>query len=266
MARPLDDSTVRSLWNRNALPWESGFDADGDDHRAYVSDEPMLAMLGPVRGADVLDLGCGNGYLCRKLAHQGARVVGVDLSEDMLSLAARHEAAQPLGITYLAASATQLAALETASFDKIVCNHVLTSVPDHESVLDEARRVLRPEGRLVLALSHPCFSCGPRLWDLPAADSPRQEEASGYVVDDYFRTGGNLLAAWEGFAPVPYVHRPLSEYWRAFRVAGFLVSDFAEPSVSSRGRAELPGWQVRQMERIPYSCLFLLTRVQEPLR
>lgn len=53
------------------------------------TDEPLLAMLGDVRGKRVLDVGSGNGYLCRKLATQGgaARVVGVDICDGFVDMA-----------------------------------------------------------------------------------------------------------------------------------------------------------------------------------
>ncbi|MFJ9746572.1 class I SAM-dependent methyltransferase [Streptomyces chartreusis] len=256
----LDEERIRSSWDANAEVWDSNFEADGDAHRKYSSDEPLLAMLGDVTGLDVLDLGCGNGYLSRKLARRGASVTGVELSADMLKTALRYENEANLGITYAEASATDLTAIPATSFDKIVCNHVLSSVPDLDRALAEAHRVLRPSGELVVAISHPCFSCGPRNWDLPAPDSPRPEEAAGYRVDHYFRTGAHLLDAWAGFVPVPYLHRTLSDYWRSFRAAGFDVSDFDEPGASPRGRADLPEWRVRELQRIPYSCLFHLVR------
>ncbi|MDH6114188.1 SAM-dependent methyltransferase [Kitasatospora sp. MAP12-15] len=265
-AEGLDDTAIAALWDTNTKPWDAGFDADGDEHRKYVTDHALLAPLGDLAGAEVLDLGCGNGYLARKLAQAGADVTGVEISRRMLEAAMRHEQAQPLGITYLAASATDLNALADRSFDAIVCNHLLTSVPDLDAALSEAGRVLRDGGRMAVALSHPCFSCGPRHWHRPAPDSPRPEEAASYAVDDYFGAGPYLLTAWEGFAPIPYVHRPLSTYWHAFTTAGLTVTGFDEPRVNSRGHAELPAWRIRQVERIPYSCLFHLIRAARPAR
>ncbi|MGW2572539.1 class I SAM-dependent methyltransferase [Streptomyces sp. NPDC001537] len=149
----LDEERIRSSWDANAEVWDRNFETDGDEHRKYSSDEPFLAMLGDVTGLEVLDLGCGNGYLSRKLALEGARVTGVELSADMLDTALRYENNAALGINYAVASATDLTAFPPASFDKIVCNHVLTSVPDLDRALAEAHRVLQPNGDLIVAIS-----------------------------------------------------------------------------------------------------------------
>ncbi|MEU8678102.1 class I SAM-dependent methyltransferase [Streptomyces sp. NPDC048560] len=254
----LADVDVHALWDKNARPWDAAFDDDGDKHRKYVTDEPMLALLGPAHGRRILDLGCGNGYLCRSLARAGAHVTGVDVSEEMIRTAAAYEVAAPLGIRYLVASATALQGLTDASFDAIVCNHVLTSVDDYETALAEAHRVLHPGGRMTAVISHPCFSCGPRRWQPPVVDSPRPEEATGYLVDHYLDPGAHLLDDWPGFSPVPYFHRPLTAYWQAFRAAGFDIEDFTEPGPTSEARAQLAPWEYNQAERIPLSCIFQL--------
>ena len=56
--------------------------------------------VGDVRGRLVCDLACGQGDMARHLARQGARVVGVDISQKLLEIARREEAAEPLGILY----------------------------------------------------------------------------------------------------------------------------------------------------------------------
>ncbi len=66
--REITDADVQSNWNTNAVKWNSLYDDDGDRNRRYQSDEPMLALLGDVNSKQVLDVGSGNGYLCRKLA------------------------------------------------------------------------------------------------------------------------------------------------------------------------------------------------------
>jgi hypothetical protein len=71
---------------------------------------------------------------------------------------------------------------------------------------------------------------------------------------------GPYLGAWGNLDPVLSFHRPLKDYWRAFENAGFVVDGFDEPSISERGRRELPPWAVQEALRIPYSCIFLLKK------
>jgi len=109
--------------------------------RTEVIDE----YLGDVRGRYVLDVGCGGGWLVRKLTQAGARVVGVDPLEDALG---RARAEDPDG-TYLHAGAQELP-FGDASFDTVVFFNSLHHVPVEalDRALGEAVRVLRPGGVL----------------------------------------------------------------------------------------------------------------------
>jgi len=137
---------VRANWNRNADRWTATCDDDGDSNRRYQSDPPMLALPGDLRGLDVLDPGCRDRCLCRKLARAGARITGVDLSERFLRRATRREGEERLGIRYVAGSATRMHSLASESFDRAVSNHVLMDIIDYAAVLREGFRVLGPGG------------------------------------------------------------------------------------------------------------------------
>jgi len=251
---PGDEDALAS-WNANARTWDAGYDDDGDRNRRFQSDEPMLAMLGDVAGLDVLDVGSGNGYLCRKLARAGARMTGVELSDAFLDIARARESD---GIRYVHASVSAMP-LPDGSFDRAVSNYVLMDVPDYQAALAEVHRVLRPGGLFVAVICHPAFACGPQDWHAPAPDSPRPEERAGWVVDGYFRRGP-YESQWGGLKPVLSFHRPLRDYWREFRKAGFTVEDFEEPSITERGRRELPPSRVATSLRVPWSCVFGLRR------
>jgi len=253
------EADCRTNWNRNAIRWSATYDDDGDSNRRYQSDEPMLAMLGEVQGHTVLDVGSGNGYLARKLAARGAAVTGVELCDEFMRIAREREAAKPLGIAYVHGSVTRMEALAADSFDKAVSNYVLMDVLDYEAALGEVFRVLRPGGVFVAVISHPAFGSGPASWVRPAPDSPRPEDRAGFLVDDYFRRGA-VHAVWGDLDPVLSFHRPLRDYWRAFKQAGFTIDDFEEPSVTERGRAELPPSRMQTVLRVPWSCMFRLVK------
>jgi arsenite methyltransferase len=108
--------------------------------------------LGPMRpGESVLDLGCGAGFdafVAAQLVGPGGRVVGVDLSPEMLAVAraALAEAGFPQ-VEFRKASIETLP-LPDASFDVALSNGVLNLVPDKPAALGEIFRVLRPGGRL----------------------------------------------------------------------------------------------------------------------
>src|SRR5580704_3302747 len=102
-------------------------------------------ILGDVRGRDVLDVGCGAGWLVRRLAGAGARPVGVDPLADALE---RARAEDPDGgARYLEAGAQELP-FGDSSFDAVVFFNSLHHIPvaDLDRALAEAARVLRGGG------------------------------------------------------------------------------------------------------------------------
>ncbi len=94
------------------------------------------------RGLDVLDLGCGGGFMAEPLARRGASVVGVDPCRQAVVAAARHARATGLTIDYRVGRGEALP-LATRAVDVVVCVDVLEHVDDLGRVLAEIRRVLR---------------------------------------------------------------------------------------------------------------------------
>ncbi|MCK5738087.1 class I SAM-dependent methyltransferase [bacterium] len=102
-----------------------------------------LLELIPPKTRQILDLGCGDGYLSWLLAKAGHQVTALDISQNRLKkfneLAAEYNITQTIGDI----RETGLAA---ASFDGAVCSEVIEHIPDYERVIAETFRVLRPGG------------------------------------------------------------------------------------------------------------------------
>ncbi|MCL5778723.1 methyltransferase domain-containing protein [Limibaculum sp. FT325] len=109
----------------------------------FVSDlgAPVLALLDPRPGEDILDLGCGDGVLSLRLVEAGARVVGVDASVDMVA------AARARGIDARLADGHALE-FERA-FDGVFSNAALHWMTRPDAVIAGVARALRPGGRFV---------------------------------------------------------------------------------------------------------------------
>jgi phosphatidylethanolamine/phosphatidyl-N-methylethanolamine N-methyltransferase len=101
-------------------------------------------------GGRILEVGVGTGISLPAYSPH-SRLVGVDLSEPMLRKARRRVAELPLpNVEGLALMDAEHLAFPDESFDVIVAQHVITTVPDPEAVLDELVRVLKSGGEIVL--------------------------------------------------------------------------------------------------------------------
>jgi ubiquinone/menaquinone biosynthesis C-methylase UbiE len=144
-------------------------------------------------GEDVVDVGCGPGLLAAEMAQDvgaGGSVLAVDPSEDMLALAATAErGTDGAPITFAAGDACALPA-EDASADAAVATQVYVYVADMPAALQEARRVLRPGGRLLVLDTD---------WDSIVWKSSDPERMR------------RVLSAWDEHLVDPYLPRKLPE-------------------------------------------------------
>lgn len=109
----------------------------------FVSDlgSPVLELLSPQAGERILDLGCGDGVLTRKLADLGCKVVAVDSSAPQV------EAAKRLGLEAYLMAGEELPYLN--EFDAVFSNAVLHWIKRADVMIEGVYRSLRPGGRFV---------------------------------------------------------------------------------------------------------------------
>jgi SAM-dependent methyltransferase len=110
--------------------------------------EYAFYLLGDVRGLTVLDYGCGAGADAVLLAARGARVIGVDISPELIEIARKRAAAYGFKVDFSAASAYDTG-LPIASVD-LVFSHAILHHLDLLAARCETRRVLKPGGALIL--------------------------------------------------------------------------------------------------------------------
>jgi len=111
--------------------------------------------LGPINeGASILDVGCGAGVdtiLAGMMAGPTGRAVGIDMIAGMLDRARENlRRIGVMNVTFQQASAEQLP-FPDGTFDVVISNGVFNLVPDKRTALKEVFRVLKPDGRLMVA-------------------------------------------------------------------------------------------------------------------
>jgi SAM-dependent methyltransferase len=206
------------------------YDAYADEYRILVArrelggvdGDPMgilprlLGLLGDVADRRVLDAGCGDGYLARALAARGAEVTGIDISPRLI------EAARRLGpagqVSYRVADLSRPLPALAGSFDAVASSLVLNDLPDYRGFAATLGAVLKPGGRLVVALNNPYGAVIRKH------------------VADYFESGTvhPYRGLWAAGVKTHYHHQTLEEYVDAFAAAGLVVTRLADvPTMAS---------------------------------
>ncbi len=152
---------VHRMWDAVAESW--GEHADHVEQRSQVVSRLMIDAVAPAPGDEVLELACGAGGLGLAIADRvspGGRVVLSDVAPQMVAIAAARAARRPDGGVTTTAVSARLIDLEQidlpdASFDIVVCREGLMFALDPAAAMSEIARVLRPGGRVAVAVWGP---------------------------------------------------------------------------------------------------------------
>jgi len=111
----------------------------------YVSERATL------KGAPVLDVGCGGGLLAEGLAREGANVIGIDLAPSVLKVARLHALESELSVEYREIAAETLADQSPGRFAVVTCMELLEHVPDPAELVASLARLTAPGGAVFVS-------------------------------------------------------------------------------------------------------------------
>ncbi len=191
-----------------------------------VLEQPcMLSLLPEVKGALILDLGCGAGELCRRLAALDARqVTGVDISANMIELARKDI---PEGVTYLN-QAMEDVEFSPETFDLVVSSLAFHYIEDLQALFQKIYRWLKPSGILLFSNEHPVATCSQGFhhgWIKDASGN-----AICWPVDCYHQEG-KRESHWFVEGVIKY-HRTVSTIINTLINNGFTIKAVCEPVAS----------------------------------
>jgi ubiquinone/menaquinone biosynthesis C-methylase UbiE len=139
---------VSEFWDAEAATFDEEPDHGLRDPEIRDAWRRLLREHLPEPPARVADLGCGTGTLSVLLADEGYAVDGVDFSPEMVD-AAREKAAGRPGVTFAVGDAGA-PPFDRATYDVVLCRHVLWALDDKAAALERWVGLLREHGRLVL--------------------------------------------------------------------------------------------------------------------
>jgi 2-polyprenyl-3-methyl-5-hydroxy-6-metoxy-1,4-benzoquinol methylase len=153
---------TRDIWNQNAAFWDEYMGEGGSFQQLLIG--PATERLLDLKPSErALDIACGNGAFSRRMAQLGARVVACDFAPTFIERAKQRTTEHADRIDYRVIDATdesQLLSLGTQSFDAAVCTMAMMDMSDIAPMLSALRQLLKPSGRFIFSITHPCFNSG----------------------------------------------------------------------------------------------------------
>jgi SAM-dependent methyltransferase len=119
------------------------------------ADRPLMRFLGNTSGKLVLDVGCGNGYLLRRLEAVGIRVVGVEIAFEMLKQA---QVTAGKREEMLCLASAEFLPFRSSTFDAAICSLTINNFARADIVrglFQKVAELLRTGGRFVISVPHP---------------------------------------------------------------------------------------------------------------
>jgi toxoflavin synthase len=203
--------------------------------RLHVEQYSTFSLLPDLAARSVVDLACGEGIYARKLKKRGAaRVVGIDISAEMITLAREAEAAEPIGVEYLQSDVSSVGIEE--QFDVAFCSYLFNyarSRDELRSLIESVARLLRPGGLVVGCNDYP---------DNPPTHYERYRPYGFIKIGALERSEGSTIT-YRFFNPDGSVFEldnyflPTDMYKEEFAAAGFEAFDWVMPQVSPEGEA-----------------------------
>ncbi len=146
------EDTQKSIYDRTATAFASKADRLIDSGRYRRGDLFVAAaVLSVPAHGDILDYGCGPGRISALLARSGFCVRGIDPSAEMIAAASQQHLE---GLQVEFQCCRNIADQPSAAFDAVVCSSVIEYVVEPEKLLGEFRRVLRPDGVLIISFAN----------------------------------------------------------------------------------------------------------------
>ncbi|MES2881710.1 MAG: class I SAM-dependent methyltransferase [Bacteroidota bacterium] len=219
---------IISSWQSNANAWVATIDGNEIENRQLATNNAFVECINRFAPKNIIDIGCGEGWLCRVLANEGIDAVGFDAVPKLI------ERARELGgATYSVATYRELANMKDLSknaYNAVVINFALIDKEDTEMLVAAIPKMLKRNGRLFIQTLH-SFNLG---------------------ADEKYVSGWKE-GSWTGMkqtfvAPYQWYYRTVGDWVSLITNAGFSIEEINEP--------------LHPVTKKPLSLLFVLKSTQ----
>ena len=204
--------------------------------------EKYFKLLGNVRGKKILEIGCGGAQCSIDFAKQGARVIGIDISNEQLKFAKTLAEKNKVNIKFYQGDIKSLHQIKSNSQDIVFSAWALHYVDNLEKCFKEVYRVLKKGGVFVFSLDHPFF------------------RTTIKTKESYFKTGEYTeIFSDKKKKFVAYTHT-ISELFNLLIKARFFVEKIIEPDSRKKHKGDpwynLWDFTAKRLKMLPPTIIF----------
>lgn len=176
-------SPKQTSWG-GVADWYDGMVNDSDSYQKNVLMPNLIRIVDPKIGMTILDLACGQGYFARAFAQNGAKVIGYDISKELIAKAMEASGIKKIErlneekieglktpnlisekkvkptdsqIEFHVSPADSVPFIADNSVDTVTVILALQNIENMPGVFSEAGRVLKPGGKMIFVINHPAY-------------------------------------------------------------------------------------------------------------
>ena len=210
---------------------------DGDYIHKETIDKSLFKLVGSPKNKIFYDIGCGNGYIARKLVKAGAQEVWAsDISPTLISLAKNKY--KSINIKYLVQDGSDFKKLPTTYFDIVIMNMTIHYIYNLNKLFRNIYKILKPAGRLIFTSDHPFHS-------LYYLDIGKIKDAKEVIIDARRYNEEHITkvrSPWDKTKYLMIYRRPFSLFISLLSKNKLLVDGLIEPYTKrkpSRGKPDM---------------------------
>lgn len=212
--------------------WYDDYLKDEDNYQHKVILPNLLRLLNIKEKEVLLDLGCGQGFFIEKISdkYSNIDIHGIDLSSKLLKLA-EEKFSKNKHIFLKQTDAINLSHIKDSSIDKVYSVLALQNMADVDGVIQEVKRVLKPNGRCLFVINHPSFRIPKESdWKFDNNINKQGRVVFNYMTDKKYVIDLNpgLKAMGEKTEETISFHHPLQYFSKIFNKQDMAISRIEE--------------------------------------
>ncbi len=160
MIEVMKPNPSKTSWDSVAEWYDDLLEQDPNSFQKNVLMPNLIRIVDPKKGMTILDLACGQGYFSRAFFQNGAKVIGYDISKELITKALEQEKKRKEGeekIQFHVTPADSLPFMQNGTVDIVTIILALQNIENIQGVFAECSRVLKPGGKIVFVINHPAF-------------------------------------------------------------------------------------------------------------